>query len=225
MISVIIPTYNEKENIVGVLNKICKVLKGIHFEIIVVDDDSPDKTWEIVKKYKDKKARLLRRQGKKGLASAVIDGFNYSKGDIFVVADADFSHDYEIMPEMIKAVEQGSDFAVGSRFVKGGGITGWPFKRILTSKIATLMAKIILKVKVNDPMSGFFAVKKQLFEQIRDKLNPKGYKILLELLARTKSQKVKEIPYVFKDRQKGKSKLSGKIISEYIKMIAELAGK
>lgn len=222
IISIVIPTYNEKENIIALLDKICKVCKDIQFEIIVVDDNSPDKTWELVKKYKDKRVKLLKREGKLGLASAVIDGFNAAKGDIFVVADADFSHDYDIIPEMIKAVEQGNEFAVGSRFIKGGGIKGWPIKRIIVSKVATLMAKILLKVKVKDPMSGFFAIRKDVFEKVKDKLNPKGYKILLELLARTKSNKVKEIPYVFKDRIKGKSKLSSKIISEYIKMISEL---
>ncbi len=226
MISIIVPTYNEKENIKKLIDEVSEYLdEKIEYEIIVVDDDSPDLTWEIAEKIENKKVKVLRRMGKRGLASAVIDGFLKAKGDIFVVMDADFSHDFRIIPDLAGKIKEGNEIAVGSRFVKGGGVEGWPLYRIFISRGATLLANILLDIKVKDPMSGFFAIEREVFERIKDKLNPKGYKILLEILARSGSKKITEVPYVFKDRKYGKSKLSGKIINEYINMVLELKKK
>jgi dolichol-phosphate mannosyltransferase len=222
--AVIIPTYNEAKNIGGVADKICNYLKKYDFTLLVVDDNSPDKTWEIVKNYskKNKRIKLLKRERKLGLASAVIDGFKKVDADIYIVADADFSHDYSIMPKMIENIKKGHEIVIGSRFISGGGTKGWPFYRIIISKIGAIISKLFLKIKIKDPMSGYFAIKKDIFEKIKKELDPKGYKILLEILARSKSKKVKEIPFVFKDRIYGKSKLSGKIIKEYIRMVFTL---
>lgn len=221
-ISVITPTYNEKENIEELLDNICKTLSGNDFEIIVVDDNSPDMTWQVVKRYPNKRVKLLRRPGKLGLASAVIDGFKKAKGDILIVIDADLSHDHKIIPALVKKIKEGSEISIGSRFIPGGGTVGWPVYRTLISKTGSFTAKLLLKVNATDPMSGFFAIKKSVFKRAEPKLNPKGYKILLELLVQSRAKNVSEVPYVFKDRKCGKSKLSGKIISEYLGMVFSL---
>jgi len=225
--TVVIPTYNERENVEKLVKHFLTMfdkqkLKG---ELMIVDDDSPDKTWEVVKKWekKDPRVRLMHRKGKKGLASAVIDGFEKAKSSTLLVCDADFSHDYSIIPTMVSLIEKGEDIVVGSRFVEGGGIAGWPARRLLVSRGARLISRIMLGIGVKDPMSGFFALKKSVFEKVKGKLRPQGYKILLEIIVRSGSDKVKEVPFVFKDRELGKSKLSGKVMGEYLKMVFGLA--
>ncbi|MBR9677725.1 MAG: polyprenol monophosphomannose synthase [Nanoarchaeota archaeon] len=227
--TVVIPTYNEKENIDELVKHFLKMFdqKKLGGELLVVDDDSPDKTWELVEAWtkKDSRVKLLHRKGKKGLASAVIDGFEKAGSKILVVCDADFSHDYSIIPTMVSLIRQGEDIVIGSRFVEGGGVKGWPAYRLFISKGARLLSRVFLGVKVKDPMSGFFALKKSVFKKISGDMSPQGYKILLEIVFRSGSNKIKEVPFVFKDRELGSSKLSGKVMSEYLKMVLNLAFK
>lgn len=224
--TVVVPTYNEKENAEKLVKYFLKMFddKRLKGELMIVDDDSPDKTWKVVKKWeeKDSRVRLIHRTEEKGLSSAVIRGFEEASSDVLVVCDADFSHDYSIIPTMVSLIEQGEEVVVGSRFVEGGGIEGWPAHRLFISKGATLISRLLLGVSVKDPMSGFFALTKKVFEKIKDDMRPKGYKILLEILARSRADRVKEVPYVFKDRELGSSKLSGKVMGDYLRMVFDL---
>lgn len=223
LVSLVIPTYNEKENIEMLLNSIITVFKenNIKEEIIIVDDNSPDKTALIVKKLqkKYKNIKLIKRKGKLGLSSAVIEGFGIAKGDILGVMDADLSHPPQKIPELLKLICDGkSDICIGSRYIDGGNIKNWPLKRKLISKGAKTLAKPLTNVK--DPVSGFFFMKKDVI--INTTLNPKGFKILLEILVKGKYTTIKEIPFIFVDRKEGKSKMTTKEIYNYINDLSSL---
>jgi len=206
-LSITIPTYNERQNIQKLLEKIYKEFKenNIKGEVIVVDDGSPDGTGELIEtlKKKYKTLQCVHREGKLGLSSAVLKGFSISKSNILGVMDADLSHPTEKINEMYQAVKkEGFDLAIGSRYVKGGRIEGWGLYRKFLSKGATLLARVFTNVK--DPMTGYFLIKKECLNGVE--LNPKGFKILLEVLIKAKYKKVREIPITFINRVEGKSK-------------------
>ena len=218
MISIIIPTYNEKENIKKLIFKINKILNK-NYEIIVVDDNSPDRTGEVVDKLRKNNVRCIHRKGKLGLSSAVIEGFSKAKGNIIGVMDADLSHNVNIIPNLIKPIVDGkAELTIGSRYVKGGGVKNWPLTRKIISKGATLLSLLLTRIK--DPMSGFFFLKKSIIKDIN--LNAKGYKILLEIIVKGNYKNVKEVPYTFKDRKLGKSKLNKKEYINYLRNLFNL---
>jgi dolichol-phosphate mannosyltransferase len=218
MISIILPTYNEKENIIKLISAVLKILKEENIEILVIDDDSPDKTAMLVKQKfrKNKQINVLIRKNQRGLASAVVFGVSNCQGDRIVVMDSDFSHPPEIIPELIDGLNH-CDLVIASRFAKGGKM-----KMPLIRQIISLGAKSLsfFLTRVSDPMSGYFAFQKKILAGTE--LKPKGYKILLEILVRSRVDLVKEVPYNFKDRLEGKSKISQKVIFEYLQQIAEL---
>lgn len=219
-LSLVIPTYNESENILPIIDRLINLLDRYSFEIIVVDDNSPDRTWEIVETYalnrkQTDRIRVLRRFSGKSLSLSVVEGFSNARGQYLGVMDADLSHDPEIIIDMIDALRIGAEISVGSRRVPGGGIDGWPWYRRLFSEAATAFSRRLLGLRVRDPMSGFFFMKKSVFERLKGYLRPRGYKILLEFVARTDANSIVEIPYRFKDRQKGQSKLSGIVVMDY----------
>ncbi|MCF7798811.1 glycosyltransferase family 2 protein [Candidatus Woesearchaeota archaeon] len=223
MLSIILPTYNERESVLTTIAAIRKYIPQEQpYEIIVSDDNSPDKTWKLIKETfaKDKQVWCLRRMKNKGLSPAVIDAFKHAKGDIFLVTDADGQHDETIIPHMLAAIKK-ADAVSGTRFKKGGSVKGWSAKRILMSKTAAALSQPFLKQKISDPMSGFFMIRRKAFEHVKEKINPKGYKIYLEILFANKNLQVKEIPYKFKTRKKGASKLGSKVIVEYLIMLAK----
>ncbi|MDI6798855.1 MAG: glycosyltransferase family 2 protein [Candidatus Aenigmarchaeota archaeon] len=220
-VSIIIPTYNERENLPIAVERIFKVFKEnrIEGEVVVVDDNSPDKTGKIAERLKKRhKMQVLHRRAKLGLSSAVLEGFNVAKGEILGVMDADLSHPPETIPKLIKAIENGADIAVASRYIKNGGIEGWGIKRKVISKAATFLAKGLTSLA--DPVSGFFFLKKDVLDEVE--LNPKGYKIGLEIFAKSKDKKIMEVPYVFFERKLGKSKLNLKEIGNYILHLSSL---
>ena len=217
-LSLVIPTYNEKENIQKLLAKLKTEFKDnrINGEIIAVDDNSPDGTGKILEDLKKKynNLKVIHRKGKLGLSSAVLEGWKIAKGQILGVMDADLSHPPEKIKEMYRVIEKGeADFVIGSRYVKGGEIEGWGIFRKLMSRGATLFARIFTNVK--DPMSGFFMIKRECLKN--KKLNSKGFKILLELIIKADYSKIKEIPIVFINRKKGKSKAGTSEIFYYLK--------
>ena len=220
-LSIIIPTYNEAENLAALLAQVFQVLKDneIHGEVIIVDDDSPDKTWELaqrlMKRYKN--LRVVRRQSEKGLATAVLAGFEAASSPKLLVMDADLSHPPTLINDLYEALDE-ADISIASRNVKGGGVKNWSASRKAISWGATQIARIFTKVK--DPMSGFFAFHKKVLRGAN--LNPMGYKILLEILVRGRYEKVKEIPFVFKDRSVGTSKMSSGVITKYVSHIWSL---
>jgi dolichol-phosphate mannosyltransferase len=217
--SLIIPTYNEAENILILIRKIILLLdtQKISFEIIVVDDDSKDLTWKVVqdKFSADSRIKIIRRVNDKGLSSAVLDGMAIARGKFLGVIDADMQHDEQIIPQMLLEAKS-HDIVVGSRVVGDGGYGDWGIVRKTMSKVATLLAKIMLPISVGDPMSGFFIIKTELYEELASKVNPRGFKILLEFIARKKGIKAKEVGYVFKNRIHGETKMSGSVIQNYL---------
>ena len=228
-VSIIIPTYNESQNIVKILHTISKyVPKNISTEAIVVDDNSPDGTGKIVEEYlKDFKKvagytiNIIHRKAKNGLSSAILNGIQNAKGETIVVMDSDFSHPPQIIPKMIEAFKQYQcDLVVASRYIREGKIEGWTIKRKLMSKVAIMIAKRGLGVKIKDPMSGFFAFKKSIINGLN--FDALGYKFLLEILVKTNGINIKEIPYTFENRQLGSSKLDNSIIVDYVKSVWKL---
>jgi len=228
-VSIIVPTYNESQNIVGILKSIRESIpKGIYTETIVVDDNSPDGTGKIVedyissiKKIAENTIDVIHRKAKNGLASAILKGIQNAKGETIVVMDSDFSHPPQIIPKMIEAFKQYQcDLVVASRYITGGNIQGWTTKRKLMSKIATVIAKKGLGIKIKDPMSGFFAFKKNIIKELN--FDALGYKFLLEILVKTKGINVKEIPYCFENRKFGSSKVDSSTVIDYFKSVWKL---
>ena len=228
-ISIIVPTYNESKNIRGILEYIQKSIpENLKAETIVVDDNSPDHTAKIAEDYfhsiREKTTHtinVIKRKAKDGLSSAILNGIQQATGSTIVVMDSDFSHPPNIIPKMIETLKQTScDIVIASRYVKGGSIQGWPFKRKIMSKIATGIAKKGLGISSKDPMSGFFMFKKNIIAGL--KFDTIGYKILLEILVKTKGVKIQEVPYTFTDRQQGESKLGASTIFDYCKSVWKL---
>ncbi len=215
-LSLIIPTYNERENIQKLLLALEDNLSRskINSEIIVVDDNSPDGTGRVLEELKTKYQNLqvIHRKGKLGLSSAVIEGFQIAQGEILGVMDADLSHPIEKISEMYQAIKN-ADLVIGSRYVKNGRIEGWNLYRKILSKGATLLARVFVNIK--DPMSGFFMIRRNLVAN--EEINSKGFKILLELLIKTNCKNVIEIPITFINRTEGKSKAGIKEIVFFLK--------
>ncbi|MCH7519394.1 MAG: polyprenol monophosphomannose synthase [Candidatus Dadabacteria bacterium] len=222
-ITLVIPTYNEADNIPILVEKVFKIFSDEKLDghIIIVDDDSPDQTWKVAENLKDKFPNLevLRRQDKRGLSSAVLDGFALANTEIVGVIDADLSHPPEKIPELVLPIIKGeADFTLGSRNIDQGGTENWPFRRKISSKIATLAVLGLTKVK--DPMSGFFFLKREVIKNVE--LSPKGFKIGLEILVRGNCKNVIEVPIVFRDREYGESKLSSNVIVDYLLHVSKL---
>jgi dolichol-phosphate mannosyltransferase len=222
--SIVIPTYNEAGGIERLLRALGATFQtnGLDGEIVVVDDNSPDGTGAIVERLgQELPVRCLHRSGKLGLSSAVIDGWAIARESSVALAamDADFSHDVKALPEMVRALE-GREFglAIGSRYVPGGGIANWPKRRIIASRVACALARPLTNVK--DVTSGFFLVRRDALEGVR--LDPIGFKIGLEVIAKAHYGKAIEIPYVFTDRVAGESKLNEREIFNYLKQLGRL---
>ncbi len=211
MISVILPTYNEAENIPDLLQSIVAILRGQPFEIILVDDNSPDGTWNVAHEQIKiiPQLSVIRRMNDRGLSSAVCTGLDASKGDFLVVMDSDGQHDPSLVMLMISRLKQGSDLVIGSRYMSGGSVGDWVRDRRIISRIGTFFCHLVSHAKVSDPLSGFFAMQRDLYSSIRSKVRPTGFKILLEILAHSPSKtRVADIPLIFKMRRFGQSKLS-----------------
>jgi len=228
-ISIIIPTYNESQNILQILKSIKDNLpKNFVTQAIVVDDNSPDGTGKLVedylkniKKMADYTIEIIHRKAKDGLSSAILKGIQHAKGDTIVVMDCDFSHPPHIIPKLIESIKKYQyDIVVASRYIKGGKIQGWSLKRKTMSKFATLIAKKGLGINTHDPMSGFFAFKRNIIKGLN--IDAIGYKFLLEILVKTKDVSIKEIPYTFQNRELGSSKLSIRTIFDYYRSVWKL---
>ena len=227
-LSVIMPTYNESQNILEMLRAVSSNLPStIESEIVVVDDNSPDSTGQIVEEYAKRSSKpgfsikVIHRPGKQGLSSAILTGIQGAKGETIIVMDSDFSHPPETIKKMIDELQNSQcDIVVASRYVKGGSVIGWPFKRRLISKGATKIAQHGLGIKIKDPMSGFFAFKRHIIKSI--KFDAIGYKMLLEILVKTSGTIVKEIPYSFTNRKMGSSKLDLSVTLDYVKSVLRL---
>ncbi len=222
-ISLVIPTYKEKDNIEPLVTRLSAALADYKYEIVIMDDNSRDGTEELVKSLSaEYPVRIVVRRDKKGLASAVVDGFEHAASDIIIVMDADLQHPPEVVPSLINAINDGADIAIGSRYIKGGGCEGWSLLRRIMSKGAAFISHLFLPStrKINDPMSGFFALRKDVVKDA--KLNPAGFKILLEILMLGNWKSAVEVPFMFVTRSRGESKLNTKQQLDYLKHIYSL---
>ena len=220
MLSIVVPTYNEAGSIPLLAERLHAALGGREWELVVVDDGSPDGTADIAAALAPRiPVRVVRRAGKAGLASAVVAGFDAAMGDVLLVMDADLSHPPEVAPTLADAIANGADLAVGSRYVKGGGVMDWPLKRRAVSRVACLMGNVL--VPVRDATSGFFALRRSVIDGVR--LNPIGFKIGFEVIARGRYKRVVEVPYTFRDRELGASKFGRREIVQYIVQLGQVA--
>ena len=227
-LSVVIPTFNESYGIAKILRSLHSSLTElqIKFEIILVDDDSPDNTWEIAAELLEEIPELtvIRRVGAKGLATAVICGWQYSNGRLLGVMDGDGQHPVEVVKDLFTVFsDKNNEVAIASRYLPHGGIKKWSLSRRLLSRGAQTLGQLLLPGAIgtiNDPMSGFFIVKRSIIT--KTELDPVGYKILLEILARSQANKIQEVPYVFLERSSGKSKVALSHYSSYLRHLLRL---
>lgn len=227
-LSLVLPTYQESRAIGEAIDRLTKALDQIPdltYEIIVVDDDSPDRTWEtaLAKIPERPKLRVIRRQGERGLATAVLRGWQMARGEVLGVMDADLQHPPEIVGKLLQEIDRGADLAVGSRHVRGGGMNHWSAIRRLGSRVAQLIALIILPEvagRVTDPMSGYFLMRRDTIAGIE--MRPCGYKILLEALARGDLRRISEVGYLFQERFEGESKICLYVYAQYLRHLVLL---
>ena len=228
LLSLVIPTYKERENIKNVVSILSLLLNESipgNYELIVVDDDSPDRTWEVAESLtrEYRQLRVMRRQNERGLSSAVIRGWQAARGSVLGVIDGDLQHPPEVLMQLLRAIQKGADMAVASRHVDGGGVSSWSFIRRFLSRGAQLLGLILLPnvlSRVSDPMSGYFMVRRSSIAGAT--LNPVGYKILLEVIGRGKVGEIAEVGYVFCERVKGESKVTSKQYIDYIQHLLRL---
>jgi dolichol-phosphate mannosyltransferase len=222
-LSIVIPTYNEGNNITPLVKRIGRALAGYDYEILFVDDNSQDGSAGIVEKLSSEyPVKIAVRKNERGLASAVVHGILNTDGERVLVMDADLQHPPEVIPSLVKAAEDGAEVVVGSRYVEGGGCQDWSLFRKLVSRVSTIMAHIFLPPTrpVKDPMSGFFLLDRKVVANA--KLQPRGYKILLEILMEGEFNRVTEVPFTFVTRDEGESKLNTKQQIEYIRHLYSL---
>ncbi len=224
---VIIPTYNEADNVSAIIDEVLKQNQTL--EVLIVDDNSPDGTSEIVEKkqLKNNKIHLLKRAGKMGLGSAYVAGFKYAleqNFDYIFEMDADFSHDPAVIPDMLEEIKD-NDLVIGSRYLGGINVVNWPLRRLMLSFFAAHYVRFITGMPINDPTGGFKCFRRKILETIDlDRILADGYSFQIEMNFRTwrKKFKIKEIPIVFTDRRSGQSKMSKKIVREAVFVVWKL---
>jgi dolichol-phosphate mannosyltransferase len=224
-LAVIVPTFNEGDNVGPLIARLAVVLQDIAWEAIFVDDGSTDQTVAVLTAIArcDPRVRLIRRVGRRGLASAVVEGMLASAAPILAVIDADLQHDERVLPKLLTAiVDQGADLAVGTRYADGNAPVGWDRTRLEISRFATNVAGALLNLRLSDPMSGFFAIRRDAFLASLPNLSGLGYKILLDIVASAPQQlSIREEPYQFRPRVAGESKLDAAIALQYGLLLAD----
>ncbi len=224
-LTIVVPTFNERANVAKLVEKLQGLLGDAGWEVIFVDDDSPDATASVVREIalRDARVRLLHRLGRRGLASACIEGMLASTAPYVAVMDADLQHDERLLPDMLQELRDGHlDVVVGSRHVASGSLGDWSGKRRLASRVATTLSALVLKADLKDPMSGFFMLRRGLIDEVARDLSGIGFKILLDIfISARRPLRFKELPYRFGTRVAGSSKLDSMVASEYILMLLD----
>jgi dolichol-phosphate mannosyltransferase len=229
-LAVVIPTYNEIENILLLLAALGAVLRGIEWEVVFVDDESPDKTAELIRSLAltNRRVRVLERIGRRGLSSACIEGMLATPAPYIAVMDADMQHDESILPQMLERMKsEHLDVVVGSRKIEGGSMGEFARERVWLSDLGTRISKLVCRCDVSDAMSGFFLVDRAYFQRVVPRLTGAGFKILVDLLSSSPSSpRLVEVPYHFRNRQQGESKLDINVELEYLYLLVDkLIGK
>jgi len=224
-LTVVIPTFNEAANVAPLAAKLDQALSGLNWEAVYVDDNSPDGTSDQVRELAriDRRIRVIQRVGRRGLSSAVVEGMLSSAAPVLAVIDGDMQHDETVLVKLYEAiVEGGNDLAIGTRYTEGGSTGEWDESRVKISQFATRLSNILLKNDVKDPMSGFFAVKREVFVESLPNLSMVGFKILLDMVASVpRKLKIAEVPYTFRSRVAGESKLDSKVAQEFGALLLE----
>jgi dolichol-phosphate mannosyltransferase len=220
-----VPTFREKANVAELVSRLKRVLNGVAWEVIFVDDDSTDGTADCVRSLgvEDSRIRCIQRIGRRGLSSACIEGMMASSAPYLAVMDADLQHDETLLTGMLATLRtEPIDVVVGSRYGEGGGVGQWEASRVRKSRLATRLAEVALKTKVTDPMSGFFALRADVFRATVRRLSAIGFKILLDILASSPTPlRIKELTYQFRERFAGDSKLDSKVVWDYLMLILD----
>jgi dolichol-phosphate mannosyltransferase len=222
-LSVIVPTFNECDNVTTLLRRLESALAGTAWEVIFVDDNSPDGTWNVVRDLarRDGRVRCIRRVGRRGLSGACIEGILASSAPFAAVIDADLQHDETQLPKMLALLRGGEfDLVIGSRYIEGGSADSFDRQRAGASAFATGLARRVLRVKIADPMSGFFMIRRDRFERLAPQLSTQGFKILLDIVATAGGHlRIKEIPYNFAARLHGESKLDSIVALDFLGLV------
>jgi dolichol-phosphate mannosyltransferase len=222
-LSVVVPTFNERDNVIALYRKLSAALTGIAWEVIYVDDNSPDGTADVVRNLaaNDPRVRCLRRVGRRGLSGACIEGVLASSAPCAAVMDADLQHDETRLPQMLALLEsKAADLVVGSRYIEGGSADSFDKQRAGFSMLATSVAKKLLRVEIADPMSGFFMIRRDRFEQLAPELSTQGFKILLDVIATARGKlRITEIPFTFGSRLHGESKLDSMVALDFLGLV------
>jgi dolichol-phosphate mannosyltransferase len=222
-LSIIVPTFNERDNVTVLYRRLQATLKSVSWEVIFVDDNSPDCTWDVVRGLarQDPRVRCLRRIGRRGLSGACIEGILASSAPYAAVIDADLQHDETQLPKMVTLLQSGAaELVVGSRYTEGGSADSFDKQRAGASALATEVAKRVLGVKLADPMSGFFMIRRERFERLAPQLSTQGFKILLDVIATAHGElRTVEIPYAFGSRQHGESKLDSMVALDFLGLV------
>ena len=222
-LSVVVPTFNERDNVTVLYRRLDATLAGIPWEVVFVDDNSPDGTWEVVRALarKDPRVRCIRRIGRRGLSGACIEGILASSAPYAAVMDADLQHDETQLPKMVALLQSGeAELVVGSRYIEGGSADSFNKQRAGASALATEVARRVLKVEIADPMSGFFMIRRDRFEQLAPQLSTQGFKILLDIVASAEGKlPTIEIPFTFGSRQHGVSKLDSMVALDFLGLV------
>jgi dolichol-phosphate mannosyltransferase len=222
-LSVVVPTFNERDNVAQLYRKLDSALAGMAWEVVFVDDNSPDKTWQVVRELarQDSRVRCIRRIGRRGLSGACIEGILASSAPYAAVMDADLQHDETQLPKMLSLLQSGkAELAVGSRYVEGGSADSFDKQRAGFSAFATGIARRVLGISIADPMSGFFMIRRDKFEQIAPKLSTQGFKILLDIVATAQGDlRTIEVPFTFGSRLHGESKLDSMVALDFLGLV------
>jgi dolichol-phosphate mannosyltransferase len=224
-LTVVVPTYNERDNIDELVGRIGEALSGIDWELIVVDDDSPDGTADHVRALgrRDGRIRVIRRVGRRGLSSACIEGMLASSAPVLAVMDADLQHDPAVLPSMLSLMrEDRAELVVASRHVAGGSIEGWCEKRAFVSRVAASLCRSTAAQGLSDPMSGFLMLRRRLLDDTVAHLSGKGFKILLDIvLTSGRPLRIRDVPLVFALRTRGASKLGPSVVLDHVALLAD----
>lgn len=224
-LAIIVPTFNERDNVRALMSRLEECLDSIGWEVIFVDDDSPDGTAELVRQIGryDRRVRCLQRLGRHGLSSACIEGMLSTSASYLAVIDGDLQHDETLLPQMLKTLQNGDlDIVIGSRYVSGGGLGDWDHTRATISRFATRLSKLVLKADLTDPMSGFFMIRREAFHAVARQLSGIGFKILVDIFASSPQPwRFKELPYQFRTRQAGESKLDNRAAWDYLMLLLD----
>src|SRR5580692_3612645 len=224
LLSIVVPTFNERDNVRELVARLDRCLEGVAWEIVFVDDDSRDGTLDTLRNVSrsDSRVRFLHRIGRRGLASAVVEGVLATSSPLVAVMDCDLQHDETLLPKMLATLNAPDcDVVVASRYMESGSVGEWTKERVLVSRLATKLADYVLQTPLTDPMSGFFMMRRSAFDQVVRRLSTQGYKILLDILLSGRSLKVKEVPYTFRTRVHGESKLDLTAIIDYLALLID----